>query len=115
MSQVDLAPTLLAWLGVGYDSRFFGYDLFSLEPGRERAFISTYQKLGLLKGDRLVVLDVRKPPLVTKGLGGITLPPCQPRQSDKQLVREAIAWYQAASRAFRTNQLKDEEVPVARR
>ncbi len=115
MSQVDLAPTLLAWLGVGYDSRFFGYDLFSLEPGRERAFISTYQKLGLLKGDRLVVLDVRKPPLVTKGLGGITLPPGQPRQSDKQLVREAIAWYQAASRAFRTNQLKDEEVPVARR
>ncbi len=113
MSQVDLAPTLLAWLGIGYDSRFFGYDLFSLEPGRERAFISTYQKLGLLKGDRLVVLDVRKPPLVTAGLARTALPG-QPRQSDKQLVREAIAWYQAASRAFRTNQLKDDETAAAK-
>ena len=113
MSQVDLAPTLLAWLGVGYDSRFFGYDLFSLEPGRERAFISTYQKLGYLKGDRLVVLDVRKPPLVTEGLTGIATSG-QPPENDKQLVREAIAWYQAASHAFHNNALKDEETAAVR-
>ena len=60
-----------------------------------------------------MVLDVRKPPLVTAGLARTALPG-QPRQSDKQLVREAIAWYQAASRAFRTNKLKDDETAAAK-
>ncbi len=46
MSQIDVGPSLLGWLGLGYSSRFFGYDIFRLEAGRERAFISTYQKLG---------------------------------------------------------------------
>lgn len=103
MSQIDVAPTLMGWLGIGYESRFFGYDLFALEPGRERAFISTYQKLGYLKGDRLVELDVNRRPKVTKGLD---LHPTQP-EDDAELVREAIAWYQTASRLFNTGRLKD--------
>lgn len=103
MSQIDVAPTLMGWLGVSYESRFFGYDLFALEPGRERAFISTYQKLGYLKGDRLVELDVNRRPKVTKGLD---LHPAR-SEDDARLVREAIAWYQTASRLFNTGRLKD--------
>lgn len=49
-SQIDIAPTLLGLLKFKYRSRFMGYDLFDLEPGRERAFISTYQDLGFLQG-----------------------------------------------------------------
>ncbi|MBT3788526.1 MAG: sulfatase-like hydrolase/transferase [Alphaproteobacteria bacterium] len=104
MSQIDIGPTLLGWLGLDYSSRFFGYDMFTLKPGRERAFISTYQKLGYLKDDRLVVLDVRQEPVVQKGLpaskDGTTL------SSDAELIDEAISWYQSAALYFRTGLLK---------
>lgn len=103
MSQIDLPTTLMGWLGMSYDSRFFGYDLFNLEAGRERAFISTYQKLGYLKDGRLVVLDVRKQPAVGPGLD----PRPDTKADDQALVNEAIAWYQSSSRAFRDNLLKD--------
>ena len=103
MSQIDVAPTLMSWLGLTYESRFFGYDMFSLEPGRERAFISTYQKLGYLKDGRLVVFDVNHPPRITDGLPFEGPSP----ESDAELVREATAWYQEASRLFKTGGLKD--------
>ena len=110
MSQVDVGPTLLGWLGLDYSSRFFGYDIFNLEVGRERAFISTYQRLGYLKGNRLVVLDVNKEPVVLDGLPSAPDAPAPP--SDQQLIREAISWYQSASLYFRTGQLKIVADPV---
>ncbi|NQV98887.1 MAG: LTA synthase family protein, partial [Rhodospirillales bacterium] len=103
MSQVDVGPSLLGWLGVDYQSRFFGYDIFSLAPGRERAFISTYQKLGYMKDGRLVVLDVNQPPEVTDGLA---LQPAVPAAPDAELISEAISWYQSASQYFRAGELK---------
>ena len=105
MSQIDIVPTLLGWLGLSYSSRFFGYDIFNLETGRERAFISTYQKLGYLKGNRLVVLDVNREPIVVDGLPAFPASPRAPK--DRQLIGEAISWYQSASRYFRLGQLKD--------
>ncbi len=105
MSQIDVGPTLLGWLGLSYSSRFFGYDIFNLEAGRERAFISTYQKLGYLKGGRLVILDVNKEPVVVDGLPATQNGP-SPLQ-DKRLISEAISWYQSASLYFRTGLLKD--------
>jgi phosphoglycerol transferase MdoB-like AlkP superfamily enzyme len=105
MSQVDVGPTLMGWLGLSYPSRFFGYDMFNLEAGRERAFISTYQKLGYLKGSRLVVLDVNREPVVSDGLPA--KPGDPPPLTDPHLIKEAISWYQAASRYFRSGQLKD--------
>ncbi len=104
MSQIDVAPTLLGWLGVSYTSGLFGYDIFNLEPGRERAFISTYQKLGYLKSNRLVVLDVNRQPAIVDGL---KTNPANPPTSDTQLINEAISWYQSASQYFRTGLLKD--------
>ena len=107
MSQMDIGPTLLGWLGLGYSSRFFGYDMFTLEAGRERAFISTYQKLGYLKAGRLVTLDVKRPPKVSAGQAtGGDAPPVSDA-ADRRLIDEAIAWYQAASLYFRQGSLKD--------
>src|SRR6476619_417457 len=60
LSQIDIPPTVLGLLGMSYTTRFYGEDLFDLEPCRERAFIGNYQKLGYLRGDRLVQLGPKR-------------------------------------------------------
>lgn len=104
MSQIDLAPTILGLLNFSYRSKFFGYDIFKLEPGRERAFISTYQSLGYMAHDSLVVLKPQR-------LSGTFLPDftdgsARPAADNPRLTRQAIAWYQCASYQFRNGLMK---------
>jgi phosphoglycerol transferase MdoB-like AlkP superfamily enzyme len=98
MSQIDLGPTLLGLLNFSYTSKFYGYDIFSLEPGRERAFISTYQSLGYVKNNKLIVLS----PQQKLDTYQVSLDGSLQRQegNDPALTREAISWYQSASYAF---------------
>lgn len=98
MSQIDLGPTLLGLLNFSYTSKFYGYDMFALEPGRERAFISTYQSLGYVKNNKLVVLS----PQQKLDTYQVSLNGELQRQegNDATLTREAISWYQSASYAF---------------
>lgn len=98
MSQIEPAPTLLGMLNFSYRSQFYGYDLFRLEPGRERAFISTYQLLGYMKDDRLVVLSPRKQVELFKLSENHEL---IETTQDPQLMQEAMAWYQSASYLFK--------------
>jgi phosphoglycerol transferase MdoB-like AlkP superfamily enzyme len=60
MSQIDIAPTLLGILNMSYRSKFFGRDIMKADGAPERAFISTYQKLGYLTGDRLLVVGPKR-------------------------------------------------------
>ncbi len=53
-SQIDLAPTLLGLLNFNYTSEFYGKDVINNPPNR--AFIGTYQRLGLYENNRLKVL-----------------------------------------------------------
>ncbi|MBK6936428.1 MAG: sulfatase-like hydrolase/transferase [Chitinophagaceae bacterium] len=104
MSQIDLVPTVLGLMRMNYPSKFFGYDIFRLEPGRERAFISTYQKLGFIKSNKLVVLSPGKKAVVynpdfNTGTAVKSAP-------DSTLIKEAVAWYQAASSMFRKGEYK---------
>jgi phosphoglycerol transferase MdoB-like AlkP superfamily enzyme len=104
MGQVDIAPTVLGLLNFSYRTRFFGYDLFQLEAGRERAFPATYEKLGYLHDDVLTVLEPQrkleqmKPDYAT---GDAT--PIEPQ--DPQQVADAVAYYQVASDLFKRGQL----------
>lgn len=59
-SQIDIAPTVLSLLNFSYISRFVGSDILDAGAGSPRAFISTYEKLGFLKGDKLLVLSPKK-------------------------------------------------------
>lgn len=98
MSQIDIGPTLLGLLNFSYTSKFFGYDMFKLEPGRERAFISTYQNLGYLRGDGLIVLSPQ-----FKVESFLNNKDQQPLIGSHKLaiVHEAVAWYQTASYSFK--------------
>jgi phosphoglycerol transferase MdoB-like AlkP superfamily enzyme len=110
MSQIDIGPTLLGMLNFSYDTKFFGYDMFRLEPGRERAFISTYQNLGYMKNGQLVILSPRRQSSVFE-LSGNLEPVSQ--VDDRKLVREAIAWYQSASHSFTRGLMKETPVKTA--
>ncbi|MET0299280.1 MAG: LTA synthase family protein, partial [Flavitalea sp.] len=54
-SQVDIAPTILGLLRMNYRSKFFGQDLFHMDPAKHKAFIATYQGLGYLNDTSLVI------------------------------------------------------------
>ena len=56
-SQIDLVPTVLDLLGLPERTRFMGRSVLHAYPDAGRAFIATYQKLGYLTPDRLVILS----------------------------------------------------------
>ena len=99
MSQIDIAPTLLGLLHARYDSKFFGADVLAPGPVPERAFLATYQTLGYIRDGMVVTLAPRRAvhirPLEP---GGPRLPP----ERERELEEEAIAFYQTASREFRS-------------
>ncbi len=100
MSQIDIAPTVLGLLHFNYETRFMGRDILAMEPGRARAFISTYQKLGYLQGNSLVVLGPQKylrSYTVDQSTGAVTAVP-----ATGPAVDAAIAYFQGAS-YFYTN------------
>ncbi len=104
IGQVDIAPTVLGLLGMSYRSRFFGADIFRLEPGRERAFIGNYQRLGYLRNDQLIELSPGS------HLGSVRPDyeknNVQPDVAvDATLADEAISYYQTASYLFSNGML----------
>ena len=105
MSQIDLGPTLLGLLNFNYTSKFFGYDLFQLEEGRERAFISTYQTLGYMRHSKLMILSPQKKAgeVTPNAIDGSSTPALL----DQKMLQEAIAWYQVSHYAFKEGRYKE--------
>ncbi|NII82225.1 MULTISPECIES: LTA synthase family protein [unclassified Pedobacter] len=94
-AQIDIGPTILGYLNFSYNSKFFGQDVFKMKDSEERAFISTYQSLGYIKNNKLVILDPNKKattykPDFTTG-SAVAIP------ADQKLINEAISNYQMAS------------------
>jgi phosphoglycerol transferase MdoB-like AlkP superfamily enzyme len=96
-SQIDYPPTLLNLMNWSYRSRFFGKDILKMHPEEERAFIASYQKLGLMNRKKLAVLKpVRKRNVYTyeQATGDLT------EIADDALAQDGIAYYQTASYIF---------------
>ena len=106
MSQIDIAPTLLGLLDFNYYSKFFGRDVLASPPQSDRAFVGNYQSLGYLRGDRLVLLSPKRKAEVLRT--DRRWHPLEP-VSDPAALREAIAFYSAASFVFRNGLYRDEE------
>jgi arylsulfatase A-like enzyme len=99
VSQIDIAPTLLGLLGMDYDSRFYGVDVFQQPPGHERALIGTYQLLGYLRDGKLVQLSPhRKVDTLRPAYARDEEQP--PLPEDPALTLQAISAYQTAAAAF---------------
>jgi len=106
MSQIDLMPTLFGLLNFSYESKFFGQDV--LKPDyKPRAFIATYQDLGLIKDNVLTILSPKqqvkqfdlevnpKPGLAPEFQINYNEIPVNKERTD--LVNETISFYQTAS------------------
>ncbi len=106
-SQIDLAPTVLGLLNLSYTSRFLGYDIYQTAPENRRLFISTYQDMGYIKSDTLVILSPQQKIATYKihfNIGS-----AEKIAENKTLSKEAIAWYQGASWLFKNNGYKYSE------
>jgi len=104
-AQADLAPTVLGLLNASYESRFFGRDMLDGKP-EGRAFLSTFQKMGLLKDGRLAVLGPKKYLKTYKWDEAAQTLADGPE--DKALEKEAISFYQGANYVYkkRLNRVK---------
>jgi len=97
-SQIDIGPTIFDLLNWEYTSRFFGTSILGMDPSQGRAFISTYQLLGYLKDDMLIVLKPKKRAdryRIDPVTGDMVKSACPERY-----VREAVAYFQGASSRF---------------
>jgi phosphoglycerol transferase MdoB-like AlkP superfamily enzyme len=103
-SQIDLFPTLFSVLNWEYDSNLFGVDILSMKPSEERAFIGNYRKLGLLKGNKVMVLgDHKKTHFYSweRSTNELTSLP-----EDEKFLKETISYYQVADYLFSQGGLK---------
>ena len=106
MSQIDIMPTLFGILHFKYQSKFYGQDV--LQPDyKPRAFIATYEDLGLIKNNILTILSPLKKTkqfdlhlheshLIDSNFQ-IYYDEAPRKIMNESLVEEAISYYQTAS------------------
>jgi len=111
-SQIDIVPTLLDVLGAKGAESFYGQSLFKAEANKvpERAFVSNYQSLGYYKNDTLIVLSPKQK-VEAYQIDPLTFD-ATPAKVSADLENEAIAYYQTASRAYKSGELKFSAKPL---
>jgi len=102
-SQIDVPPTLLALLNFSYRSRFFGHDIVNEGPRHQRAFLANYQTVGYLEDNVLVELRPQKRWRLVDPATGKELPDSE---RGRQLLEEAVGYYEGASQAYRSGILR---------
>ena len=102
-SQIDVGPTILGMLDFGYRSRFFGHDILHEGANDPRALLANYQTVGYYRDGIVVELKPKGRYRIVDAATG------RERAEDALSARvmdEAISYYQLASRAYRSGQLK---------
>ena len=108
-SQIDIVPSVLDLLGLPEHARFMGRSVLHAYPDAGRAFIATYQKLGYLTPDQLVVLSPghQIEDWQLNAQQDIAAPMRQP----DPLVARAIGIYQETARRARDGLLQHASLP----
>ncbi|SFV52441.1 Sulfatase family protein [hydrothermal vent metagenome] len=108
-SQIDLTPTLFSLLNWSYRSKFYGKDILSSDF-KPRALIGNYQKLGLYRENRLIILQpnagVKEFEVEELNLKDNKYKEIKPIQKD---IDDTVSYYQSAS-YFYMNKLDRQEV-----
>lgn len=103
-SQIDLFPTLFAQLGWDYNSNLFGQNVLKMDPTEERTFIGNYRKLGLLKDNKVMILDE---------LGNANFyswnpvdNALSPEPLNEEFVKRTVSYYEVADDLYESGGLK---------
>ncbi|WP_456377123.1 LTA synthase family protein [Lutibacter sp.] len=103
-SQIDVFPTLFGYLNWTYETNLFGKDITKMQPNEERALIANHRKLGLLKGNELLILNNRKNHTFYKWNSKNNELSIQ--KSNPSFLKETVSYYQTAFDLFKNNGLK---------
>lgn len=112
VSQIDIAPTLLGVMNLGYKSKFFGTDVLNNSKTIDQhSFVSTYSDVGYFKGGKLFLLKPKKEKKVfdveIEKYGWNGSKEIVTKNFDEKEMSEAIAYYQVASHLFKNEKLKN--------
>lgn len=103
-SQIDIFPTLFGYLNWSYETNLYGKDISKMLPEDERAFIGNHRKVGLLKKDRLLILETQKKhSFYNWNKENNELAPIK---TDSLFLEETISYYQSAFELFKNGDLK---------
>ena len=94
-SQIDVGPTILAFLNVSYTSRFFGQDILTEGRHHQRALMANYLTVGHMENGILVELSPKQRARVLNSQTGEQISRDDPRSA--AWVNETVAHYQVAS------------------
>jgi phosphoglycerol transferase MdoB-like AlkP superfamily enzyme len=101
-SSMDVPPTVLGLLGGDYDSKFFGRDVLSSLPRSGLAVMTHNNEIALMRGSRLAVLGLRGATTVYDvDTTGALHKLAAPDTAARNLVEDAIAYYQTADELYR--------------
>jgi hypothetical protein len=100
-------PTMFGLLGWNYETLSYGHDL--LDPANAgnggRAFVSNYQKLGMLTDDGIAILSPnRKSAAYTCDLVTGAFSP--PGPAAESMIHDTTVFYQSASWLFKSGRLR---------
>lgn len=103
VSQIDIFPTLFSLLNWKYTSQFYGKDVFDSQY-QSRSFVGTYIKLGMKKGEDVLILSDQKKinqyKWISQNLEDVKI--------DSKFERSIISNYQTADYLF-SNRLLNEK------
>jgi len=98
-SQIDIAPTVLALLGLPYTAPFYGENVMAAGGVEHPILLNHNHDVGLYRAGKLVVLGLNNE------LGFFNYDPekdlLAPAETDRDLADLAIAYYQTAFQLFR--------------
>ncbi len=107
-SQIDVGPTIFGLLNFRYTSPFFGHDILRDGPSHPRALMANYQTVGYFEQGIVVELKPAARVRVLDAASGREHPD---DALARHLVSEAISYYQVASEAYRSGQLRIAPAP----
>lgn len=112
--SLDVGPTLLGLIGRPYQSNFFGQDLLNIRPDHGRGLLNHNRDIGLLAGERLLVLGLMHANQFYTGnpKKGEMKPLLNPEASDRELENDAAAFFQVADDLY-TNERYRIDNPTA--
>ncbi|MCB1530517.1 MAG: LTA synthase family protein [Rhodospirillales bacterium] len=99
MSQIDIAPSLLALLDMDYESAFFGRNIFKTSKSAQRTLVGNYQNLGYYTPGELTILSPKQK--ITQFQNPQDDVPQEREVPDEDHLKKAQSYYQGASLIYK--------------